>query len=219
MEVNCTHLLAKGASGVIDLPADLTRHFMKQKKKLFWGCVLSLIALLLLLIGNKADAQNISISTNMGQWLCFGTANIEAGFPVERHFSLHAKGVYNPFTFGEEANSKYYKRVGVALGTRYWPWFVNSGWFMEGDLAWTKYSFGGIFTEKSYEGDAYGAVLGGGYALMLGKGFNLEMGLGAFAGVKSFTKYSCVKCGKVEGKGTKFALAPADVLLRVRFLF
>ena len=180
-----------------------------------WGS----IAALLLLGVCKASGQNYSISTNAAEWLVLGTANIQASFPVSRHTGILAGAAFNPFTFGGGDNRKYFRRMEFSLGARYWPWFVNSGWFINGYADWAKYSYGGIFTRKSYEGYAYGVKLGGGYALILDKGINLEMGWGTFMGIDSHTRYSCTKCGKSEGKTQRFIVSPTAVLFGISLIF
>ena len=167
----------------------------------------------------RGRGQNYSVWVNAAQMLELGTFNIGAGYPVARHFSANAAAAFNPFTYGSGSNRKYFRRMEVFAGARYWPWFVNSGWFVSGYADWAKYSYGGIFTKKAYEGYAYGVKLGGGYALMVQKGFNLEFGLGAFLGALRQTEYSCTKCGTTLGKKEKFAVRPSDLLLGVTIVF
>lgn len=190
---------------------------MKQVfSKVFVG---SAIIALMLLKPLCARGQNYSVSTNVAKWLMMGTANIQAGVPASRHLSIEAGAAYNPFTFGKDKKQKYFRRAEVLFGGRYWPWFVNSGWFISAYADWTKYSWGGIFTQKAYEGNTYGLKLGGGYALMLDKGINLEMGLGAFAGYDKHTEYNCTKCGKSLGKKEGFIVSPSALLLGVTIVF
>ncbi|MBR4801830.1 MAG: DUF3575 domain-containing protein [Bacteroidales bacterium] len=180
-----------------------------------WG----FIAALLLLGAVRASGQNYSVSTNAAEWLALGTANIQASVPLSRHTGIRSEAAFNPFTFGSGDSRKYFRRMEFSLGVRYWPWFVNSGWFLDGYADWTKYSLGGIFTSKSYEGYAYGLKMGGGYSLILEKGINLEMGWGGFLGIDSHTKYSCTKCGKSEGKSQRFIVSPTAILLGISFIF
>jgi hypothetical protein len=190
---------------------------MKQfKRKGLFFCVVAALAMLSCM---KSYAQNYSVSTNAAQWLMLGTANIQAGYPAARHISIEGGFAYNPFTFGKKPDRKYFRRTEVYAGGRYWPWFVNSGWFMSAYADWAKFAYAGIFTKKAYEGYAYGLKIGGGYALMLDKGINLEMGLGAFAGEARYTEYSCATCGKDLGKKEKFIIAPASILLGLTIVF
>ena len=140
------------------------------------------------------SGQNYSISTNAADWLALGTINVQGSMPVSRHTSLRTGAAYNPFTFGSGEKQKYFRRVELSFGARYWPWFVNSGWYLYSYAAWAKYALGGIFTHKAYEGYAYGAKLGGGYALMLDKGINLAVAM----------REACAAVGG-EGGGHKIA--------------
>jgi len=180
-----------------------------------WGVV----AAILLFSCTLLSGQNYSISTNAAEWLALGTINAYGSAPVSRHVSLRGGAAYNPFTFGSGENQKYFRHLEFSFGARYWPWFVNSGWYLSAYADWAKYAWGGIFTSKAYEGYAYGAKLGGGYALMLDKGINLEMGTGIFMGINNYTRYSCPKCGRKEEKKDKFILAPAGILLGISFVF
>lgn len=177
------------------------------------------VAAFLLFACTGLRGQNYSISTNVADWLALGTINVQGSMPVSRHISLRTGAAYNPFTFGSGEKQKYFRRIELSFGARYWPWFVNSGWYLYSYVNWAKYAWGGIFTHKAYEGYAYGAKIGGGYALMLDKGINLEMGMGGFIGMTNYTKYSCPHCGHNEGKKEKFVVAPAGLLLGISFVF
>lgn len=189
---------------------------MKQLKSrgLFWLCLMVAV-----MASAPASGQNYSLSVNAAQLLELGTFNIGGGYPVSRHISVNASAAFNPFTYGSGQKQKYFRRVELFAGARYWPWFVNSGWFVSGYADWAKYSYGGIFTKKSYEGYALGLKLGGGYALMVDKGVNLEFGWGAFIGSLSQTEYSCTKCGSKLGKKEKFVVRPSDVLVGLSIVF
>lgn len=195
---------------------------MKESEKdgavvaLAWAVIMVAV---MILSGGKIKAQNYSVSTNIAGWLEMGTANLEAGIPVAKNWSVYVQGEYNPFHYDMWGKRRQYKHLEFSTGAKYWPWFINSGWFLSGYVNWMKYSFGGVFNEKSYEGNAYGATIGGGYALMLSKSLNLEMGLGAFAGVADYTRFSCIKCGKIEGKKKKIIVAPNNVLIQLTMLF
>ena len=189
---------------------------MKQFKSrgLFW-----LFLMVAIMESPGAFSQNYSISTNAAQLMMLGTVNVRGSIPVSRHWNADAALAYNPFTFGKDNNRKYFRRLEFFAGGRYWPWFVNSGWYMSAYALWAKYAWGGIFTRKSYEGYAYGAKLGGGYALVRDKGINLEFGWGAFMGINDRSEYSCTKCGSSLGRKKKFIIAPSDLQLGVTILF
>ena len=172
-----------------------------------------------ILFAVDAKAQNYSLSTNVLGWATLGTVNAEAGMPVSKNFTVHLQGEYNPFHYDLGGRRRQFKHLKVSAGTKYWPWFVHSGWFISGYADWFKYSTGGVFNKKSYEGNAWGVTIGGGYALILGKGLNLEMGLGAFAGVTDYTRFACIVCGEIEKKKKKVIVTPDNVLIQLTFLF
>lgn len=163
--------------------------------------------------------QNSSLSTNGIEWLTLGTINAQVGVPVARHVSVHLQASYNPFSFGKSSSPVFFRRAEIQLNGRYWPWFVNSGWYLYGGADWCKFSYGGITSKSSYEGYAYGLKAGGGYALLLTKRLNLEMGAGLFLGLADYTKYQCTRCGDPVLKRKKFIVSPADFVLGVSFLF
>lgn len=172
-----------------------------------------------LLCSRAGLCQNSSLSTNGIEWLTLGTINAEVGVPVSRHVSVHLGGAYNPFSFGKSSSPVFFRRAEIQVKGRFWPWFVNSGWYLLGGADWCKFSFGGITSKSSYEGYAYGVKAGGGYALLLTKRLNLEMGAGLFLGLADYTKYQCTRCGDPVLKRKKFIVSPADIVLGVSFLF
>lgn len=188
---------------------------MKYKTIILTALALSFAAF----CSGRACGQNISVASNGADWLFLGSINAEVGYPLSRNYTLNAKASWNPFSFGNGSTKTQYKHISVASGVRYWPWFVNSGWFADTYLTWNKFSISGIINKKSYEGSAVGATIGGGYALMLSKGLNLEMGLCAFIGSATYTKYSCTVCGEKEGKSRGFVVSPGNVLLQIAFIF
>lgn len=167
----------------------------------------------------RACGQNISVASNGADLLFLGSINAEAGYPLSRNCSIHAAASWNPFSYGNSGSRKQYRHLNLSAGARYWPWYVNAGWFTSARVVWSKYSIGGITSKKSYEGSAVGASVGGGYALMLSKGLNLEMGLCAFVGSAEYTKYSCTVCGMKAGEKNGLVVAPGNVLIQLAFIF
>lgn len=187
---------------------------MKRGVKLF-----SVVLALLLLSVQSSKAQQYSLSTNGFDYIALGTLNAEFGVSAARNYSIHFGFKYNPFHYGKEEKREQLKHISLSAGMRYWPWFVNSGWFFSSAVTYRKYSYGGIFTDKSYEGRAAGVEIGGGYAWMLTKNVNLELGLGAFAGGTKYKRYSCVRCGVEEQEKSKIVVSPSDVLLAITIIF
>lgn len=177
------------------------------------------IGLSFLFLSNRGEGQQISLSTNILDYAAFGTINLSGSYSLNRHYSIFLEGLYNPFEFGGAENRKQFKQIALVTGVRYWPWFVNSSWFFSGGVRVTKFSYGGIFTKKSYEGRAFGADFRGGYAWMLGEKVNLEIGLGAFVGGAKYKRYSCVVCGIEEMEKSKIVASPSDVLMAITIVF
>lgn len=129
----------------------------------------------------EASAQKVSIQTNILDWAAIGTMNAEANVSIAQHFSLSLGGRYNPFTIGadREVPLKLQQR-NVYAGARYWPWYVNSGWWFAAKVQYIDYCRSGILTKGSITGqNGRGAGLSAGYAFMLAPHFNLELGAGA----------------------------------------
>lgn len=133
----------------------------------------------------KVDTHNnqYSVGTNLLNWAYFGTANLEFNASLNNHFSVFAGGKYNGFKF----ETKSYKEVfanqitGYA-GIKWWPWLVNTGWWVGVKGQYSDFSNAGITTSYLKEGVAVGGGLLGGYSFMLGTHFNLDLGLGIWGG-------------------------------------
>lgn len=169
------------------------------------------------LCSSNMAAQNMYVSTNLLDCLNLGTINGEFGLNPLPKWSFYARGRYNPFTYN--VNGQKQNRVaGLALGAKYWFWYTNSGWFLNGHLGGSLYNTAGIFDGYAYEGAAGSLTFGGGYSLMLNERWNLDFGLGVQGGYTSYTKYSCPKCGKVLGKEKKIFVAPSNLLVQLSLL-
>lgn len=178
----------------------------------------------ILLIGGAEQAmgQKWSISTNLLDYADFLTLNAEAGVSVHQHWSVSLKGRYNPFTFSTKWNESgriQNRNATIAAGARYWPFFVYSGWYYGGRLQWSRYYSGGIFSEASQEGDAFGLGLNIGYSLMLTKHLNIEFGLGLWLGGTLYRRYASTSCGKLTDSGAKAFIAPNDIQINLLYNF
>ena len=56
-------------------------------------------------------AQRISISTNLADYANFATFNIEGAYALNQHWSLFAKGAYNPFRHRRKGWHKHKKTL------------------------------------------------------------------------------------------------------------
>ncbi len=167
----------------------------------------------------SAHAQKWSVSTNMAGYLNFLTINAEGAYALAQHWSVTVGARYNPFSFGREDRELRNKQQSYCLGARFWPWHTYSGWWVAGKLQYQEYNSGGIVSRKTEEGDRWGAGLAGGYTYMVSQRLNLEFGLGLWAGVKKFMKYSCPKCGTTLDGGVRAFLMPDDVIIALTYVF
>lgn len=178
--------------------------------------------LVLLLVCGTAKAQNMSLSTNLLGYAELGTLNMEASYGFSRHWSANVGMKYNPFTFpGREEVSEQMqlRQRSVALGARFWPWHINSGWWFAGKAQYQEFNQGGLRQAETSEGDRLGGGLSGGYTYMISPHFNFEVGAGIWAGKEYYTSYACPKCGEIIGSGEKTFVLPNDLTLAVIYVF
>ncbi len=170
---------------------------------------------------NSLLAQKVHISTDLLGYINFGTINGEIGLGLSQHFSVFMQGKYNPFEYKFKSGAVQInnRRLSFALGGKYWPWHIYSGWFLSGHGSWVKYNMGGIFGKTTYQGWACGVTLAGGYSLMIRHNLNMEFGAGVMAGYTDYIKYSCPSCGRVKGEDERFFLAPDNVIVQLSFIF
>ena len=172
-----------------------------------------------LLTGLAAFAQQWSVGTNFMDYANFGTLNAEVSMSVARNWSVNAQAKYNPFGWENNGEPLSAKQQSYALGGRYWPWHVFSGWWVGARMQYQEYNRGGIKSPQTREGDRYGAGVSAGYSYMLMTHLNLEMGLGAWTGYDRYVKYSCPVCGVTEEYGGTWFVLPHDILLALTYVF
>lgn len=180
-----------------------------------------LASALFLIHVHDAHGQKGSVSTDLVGYLNFVTMNVEASYPIARHWSVNAAVRYNPFTFdlGEGKEDARNRQQTYAAGMRWWPWNVFSGWWLAGKIQYQEYNVGGIVSDKTSEGDRYGAGISAGYAYMIGKHFNMEFGAGLWSGLDRYSKYSCPVCGTTESSGRKIFILPTDIIIAFSYVF
>lgn len=179
------------------------------------------LAFAFILTAPCAFAQKLQVGTNMGDWLCFGTVNAHVDFALSRHWTLGASAKYNPFTFDRDGGSSQMqlKQRSVSVNGRWWPWYVYSGWWLNMKLRVQEYSMGGLISPSTEEGLRYGGGVGAGYSYMITPHLNLDMGLGVWAGAKTYTVFSCPKCGDRLDQGVKAFVMPSDVIISLSYVF
>ena len=188
-------------------------------------------ALIYLCVGAvAATAQTWAVAVNTADAVELGTLGIEGSAAVGQHWSIHAGAKINPWTFGkvnkgdalfQEPNpdQKQNRKQVYAIGARWWPWNVYSGWWAGAKGQYQEFNRGGVLTKTSQDGDAFGAGFAGGYSLMLKEHWNLDFGLGFWTGWMKYTTYACPSCGKVVDEGQKWFILPNEAILSLVYIF
>lgn len=182
--------------------------------------VLSFVASLMALTCWEAEAQKISISTDVLSYVNLGTMNLDASYALSRRWSLLAGAKYNPFTFrkGEQDQFQYRQRS-FSVGARLWPWHTWSGWWFAGKLRYQEYNQGGFDSPHTEEGDRFGTGIYSGYTHMLSSHFNLELGMGVWTGMTAYKVYSCPDCGITVEEGNRYFILPDDFMISLVYVF
>ncbi len=185
-----------------------------MKHKIIFTLMLTMVQLL-------CPAQNWSVSSNLVDYVSLGTLNAEGGVGVGRRVTLQASARVNPWTFhkGDPDSQMQNRHQTYAAGIRYWPWHIYSGWWISGMAQYQEYNRGGIISQRTEEGDAFGMALGAGYALMLHENLNLDFGLGVWGGQKTYITYACPSCGRITGKGSRWFILPNEIKVALQYIF
>ena len=172
-------------------------------------------------VSSGAAAQSVSVSTNVMGYVNLGTMNLEASYALAQHWSLNAGLKYNPFSWDTGGGEKVLqnRQQVYAIGTRYWPWHVYSGWWVAGKGQYQEYSMVEMSSQELQQGDRLGAGLTAGYSYMLHKHFNIELGLGGWVGQDRYTVYSCPRCGRKLDQGNDFFILLNDILVSLTYVF
>jgi hypothetical protein len=180
-----------------------------------------IITLLLAVLPVLGRAQNWSVSTNVLDYVSLGTMNAEVSAGVGRRVTIEASARVNPWTFhkGDPSRQMQNRHQTYALGMRYWPWHIYSGWWISADAQYQEYNRGGIISQKTEEGDAFGLSAGAGYSLMLHEKLNLDFGVTLWAGQKTFISYACPSCGRITDKGSKWFVMPNEIRVAIQYIF
>ena len=169
----------------------------------------------------NAKAQQWSVATNAIDWLHFGTMNVEASVAASRHISANISARVNPWTFhkGDPSKQMQNRHQTYAAGIRYWPWHIYSGWWLSGMAQYQEYNRGGIISQQTEEGDAFGFSLGGGYSMMVHEHLNIDFGLTVWGGQKTYITYACPSCGRITDKGSKWFVMPNELRVALQYIF
>lgn len=179
------------------------------------------VLMIMLLSAIGVRAQKLGVSVDFLELAQLGTLNLAADYAVGRHWSVTADARYNPFTFhnGDPERQFQARQQSYSIGARLWPWHIMSGWWFAGKARWQEYNMGGILSQRTKEGDRFGAGLYTGYAYMLSSHLNLEFGLGVWAGADIYKVYSCPQCGLTLDGGTKAFVLPDDIMISLVYVF
>lgn len=179
------------------------------------------IVLFLILYAGEAFGQKMTVSTNILGYLDLGTLNAGISYAVGRHWSIDASAAYNPWTFNKGKPQKQFqhRRQSYSAGARFWPWHVYSGWWIMGEMQYQEYNYGGLFTDRTEEGDCLGIGLSAGYTYMLHPDVNIEFGIGLWGGAKRYTAYTCPACGLTTSSGTKAFILPDNIMIGIVYVF
>lgn len=180
-----------------------------------------ILIITLVLIASKLCGQEMAISTNLAGYANFGTLNMEAAYGLSQHWSVNAGIKYNPFSFPAKNGSSQMqnRQQAFAIGTRYWPWHIYSGWWLAGHMQAQQFNVGGIRAIETTEGDRLGGGISAGYTYMLHQHLNLELGVGMWTGYEKFITYACPVCGVIIDSGEKLFLKPNDIILSLTYVF
>lgn len=183
-------------------------------KKIIFTFILAVLPLM-------ASAQRWSVSTNLVDYVSLGTINAEGSAGLGRHMTAVVSVRVNPWTYhkGDPQKQMQNRHQTYAAGLRYWPWHIYSGWWIGGMMQYQEYNRGGIISQKTEEGDAFGISAAAGYSLMLHERLNLDFGLGFWTGQKTYVTYACPSCGRITGKGSKWFIAPNEVRVSLVYIF
>lgn len=208
-------------------------HYLKTSLILLFAATLALPAQQSKDSAGKAGAakkQNVSdhrsplsLSTNIFDWADYATVNLDLGVPVAQKWSLVAGAKYNPWTFKgrkEGITESYNHQMSFSLGARFWPWYVNSGWWISAKGQYTDYAITGVWRPALDKGKAVGLSLSAGYSLMLNKHLNLDFGAGFWAGrLLEHTLYHSLQRMEVRESGSKNFIAINDITISIQYLF
>lgn len=166
-------------------------------------------------------AQKFSVSTDLLDYACLCTLNADFSYAFSRHWSVVAGARYNPFTFRKNDPQRQFqlRQQSYAVGVRFWPWHIWSGWWFAAKLRWQEYNQGGIISRSTTEGDRFGGGLYAGYTYMLTPHFNVEFGVGVWSGADIYSRYSCQTCGLTLDHGRRLFVLPDDVMISFAYVF
>ena len=183
--------------------------------------IMILAAALMLGASRTADAQQVSLSTNLFTWANLGTANLEASVSVSKHFTVFAGAKYNPWDLRTKSQIPLLnQQITGYAGAKYWPWHVYSGWWIGAKAQFQDFDYAGLLTENLVTGQALGMGLSAGYTFMISPHFNIDLGLGGWGGrVLNYTGYKDIGGIEVDTQGSRNFVFLDNVIVSVAYIF
>ena len=142
--------------------------------------------MILLIVCARSEVQaqqKWTVSTNAMSWLNLGTINAEGSLKLDRHFTVNAGFVANPWSITTPTHVEIFNhQYGGYVGAKYWPWNAFSEWWVGAKLQYKNFEQVGLHTAEMRRGNAVGAGVSAGYSMMISRHFNLDFGLGLWGG-------------------------------------
>lgn len=184
------------------------------------GCLFSSQAQPLRRDAADEHTARLAINQNFADYLFLGTLNGEFHFSVHRNWTLNAGVRYNNWTWQKQQKNQFQnRRQDYYIGTRWWPWYTYSGWWIGAKLQYEEYNRGGIFSQKTEEGDAVGLGFGGGYSVQVNRWLNVDFGFFGWGGYAKYVTYACPYCGERLDSGNKAFFLPDELRISLMFVF
>ena len=167
-----------------------------------------------------ADQARLALSQNLADYLFLGTLNADLQYSVHRAWTLQAGAKYDNWTWRHRMDTQFESRQQCYyVGARWWPWYTYSGWWLGGRLQYREYNRGGLFSQETEEGDAFGVGVSGGYSVHVNRWLNVDFGMGLWGGMTKYVTYACPYCGKRLDEGTKAFFLPDEARIALEFIF
>ena len=183
--------------------------------------IIILVAVLLIAGTRTADAQKVSLSTNVVTWANLGTANLEANVSVHKNVTLFGGMKYNPWDLRTKSQVTINnQQITGYVGAKYWPWHVYSGWWLGAKAQFQDFDQAGLLSENLVSGQALGAGLSAGYSIMIGSHVNLDLGVGAWGGrVLKYTAYKDLGGYEIDTVGARNFIFLDNVIVAFAYIF
>lgn len=167
------------------------------------------------------NAQSYTLSTNVIEWCNYGTINLDAGMSLSRHFTINAGCKYNPWEFQTKNGMPVMNNQLTAyLGTRYWFFFANTGWWLGARMRFSDFEQTGVLRPKYILGKSLGAGVSAGYTWLLTDHFSIEFAAGLWGGRHlKYEQYRTYDNKILDDRGPRNFIALDDISLSLVYVF